>query len=53
VTIFLGSPPWFRNSRLKKRFAADHDAPFSEKVFNIAVTEIETVVEPDSVTDYI
>jgi len=33
------------------RFAADSDASLSQKVFNITVTEIEAIVEQDSVTD--
>jgi hypothetical protein len=32
-------------------FAADCDATFSEEIFDIAVAEIESVVEPDGVTD--
>ena len=32
-------------------FAADCDATFSEEIFDIAVAEIEAVVEPDGVTD--
>ena len=31
------------------RFAADDDASFSEKIFNISVAQVEAVVEPDSV----
>ena len=31
------------------RFSGDHDAPLIQEIFNIAVTEIESVVEPDSV----
>ena len=31
------------------RFAADDDALFSEKIFNISVAQVEAVVEPDSV----
>jgi hypothetical protein len=33
------------------RFTSDNDASFSKKVFNIAMTEIETIVEPDGVGD--
>ena len=33
------------------RFAADCDASFSEKVFDISMTEIETIVEPDCVAN--
>ena len=41
---------------MKKRFAADRDASFGEKVFDEwsgtpAMTEIETLVEPDGVGD--
>jgi hypothetical protein len=31
------------------RFTADCDTSFSEKVFDISVTQIEAVIEPDSV----
>ncbi len=30
-------------------FAADSDASFSQEIFNISVTEVESVVEPDGV----
>ena len=33
------------------RFAADSDPSFSEKVFNISMAQIETIVEPYSVAD--
>ena len=33
------------------RFAADGDASLGQKIFNIPVTEIESEVEPDSITD--
>ena len=33
------------------RFSADSDASFSQKIFEIAVTQIEPVVEPDGVAD--
>ena len=31
------------------RFAADGDAAFREEVLDIAVTEVESIVEPDGV----
>ena len=31
------------------RFAADDDASFSEKIFNISVAQVEAIVEPDGV----
>ena len=33
------------------RLAADGDTAFSQKVFDISMTQIETMIEPDSVTD--
>ena len=33
------------------RFAADIDASFSEKIFNVSVAEVESIVEPDGVGD--
>ena len=56
MTIFLGSPPCDRNRRLKKRFAADRDASFGEKVFDEwsgtpAMAEIESIVQPDCVSN--
>jgi hypothetical protein len=33
------------------RFAANGDASFSKQIINIAVAEIEAIVEPDYVTD--
>jgi len=33
------------------RFAADIDASFSEKIFNVSVAETESIVEPDCVGD--
>ena len=33
------------------RFAADSDASFGQEVFDIPMTQIESVVEPDCVTD--
>ena len=33
------------------RGTADCDAALSQKIFNIAVTEVEPIVEPDGVTD--
>ena len=35
------------------RLATDGDATFSEQIFYIPVTEIEAVVEPDGVRNYI
>ena len=32
-------------------FSADCNAPFGEQVFNIAVTQVESTVEPDCVTN--
>ena len=32
-------------------FTADGDASFSEEIFNIAVAEIKSIVEPDGVAD--
>ena len=32
-------------------FSAHCDTPLSEKIFNIAMTEIEAIVEPNGVTD--
>ena len=34
-------------------FSADGDAPFGEEVFNIPMAQIEPVVEPDGVGNYI
>ncbi|MFT6051630.1 MAG: hypothetical protein ACI9B9_001273 [Halioglobus sp.] len=34
-------------------FAADGDSSFSEEVFNIAMAQVETIVEPDSVRNYV
>jgi hypothetical protein len=34
-------------------FATDCDASFGKQIFDISVTEIETVLEPDSVADEI
>ena len=31
------------------RFAADSNASFGEKIFNVAVAEVEAIVEPDSI----
>jgi hypothetical protein len=36
---------------LKNRIAADRDTAFSQKVFDISMTQIETMLEPDGVTD--
>jgi hypothetical protein len=33
------------------RFAADVDASFSEQVFDVPVTQIETAIESEGVTD--
>ena len=33
------------------RFAGDNDTSLSQKIFEILVTEIESVVEPESVAD--
>jgi hypothetical protein len=33
------------------RFSTDHDASLSENIFDIAMTQIEAIVQPDSVTD--
>ena len=33
------------------RFATDGYAPFGQEIFDIAVTEIESIVQPDSVAD--
>ena len=33
------------------RFPSDDDPAFSQEIFDIAVTEIESVVEPDGVAD--
>ena len=33
------------------RFSADSDAAFSQKIFDISVAQIESIVEPDCVTD--
>jgi hypothetical protein len=33
------------------RFSADRDASFSEQVFNVAVAQVEAIIEPDSITD--
>ena len=35
------------------RLVADRDSPLCEKVFDISVAEIESVVEPDSIADNI
>ena len=35
------------------RFSAHSDATFSEEIFNIAVAEIESIIEPDCVGNYI
>jgi hypothetical protein len=35
------------------RLAADGDIAFSQKVFDISMTQIETTLEPDGVTDNI
>ena len=34
-------------------FATDCNASFGEKVFNISVTEIKAMIEPDRVADYV
>ncbi|MFT4730401.1 MAG: hypothetical protein ACI9UN_004927 [Granulosicoccus sp.] len=34
-------------------FAADSDSSFGEEVFNIAMAQVETIVEPDSVRNYV
>jgi hypothetical protein len=34
-------------------FATDCDASFSEKVFNIAVAEVESIIEPDGIGNHI
>ena len=31
------------------RFTADGDAPLSEKIFDISMTQVEAIVEPDSI----
>ena len=33
------------------RFAADIDASFSKKIFNVSVAEVESIIEPDGVGD--
>ena len=33
------------------RFSGYSDASFGEQIFNIAMAEVETIVEPDSVAD--
>ena len=33
------------------RFASDSDSSLSQEIFNIAVAQVEAVVEPDCITD--
>ena len=33
------------------RFAADDDSSFGQDIFDVAVTEVESIVEPDCVTN--
>ncbi len=35
------------------RFAADGDTSLSQQIFNMAVTQIEAIVQPDSIGNYI
>jgi hypothetical protein len=39
------------NAPQPDRFCANGDVSLSQKVLNIAVTEIEAIIEPDGITD--
>ena len=42
---------YFWRAPKANRFATNCDAPLYEEVFNIAIVEVESVVEPDGVCD--
>jgi hypothetical protein len=39
------------NAPKPDRFSADHAASLGQEVYNVAVTKVETVVQPDCVAD--
>jgi hypothetical protein len=54
-TVLSLQPPSVKSTKFytssSDRFATDGDTTLSEKIFNITMAEIESIVEPDSIAD--